>query len=54
LRAPRLDAWDPKGDLPAFRRAAQLRAQMKTLFETEMLQPYAPAKGIAGHPVLAP
>ncbi|WP_437656672.1 hypothetical protein [Sorangium sp. So ce1182] len=52
LRAIGFDAWDPKGDLPAFRGAAQLRAQMKTLFEREMLEPYAAAKGIPGHPVL--
>jgi hypothetical protein len=54
LRAIGFDAWDPKGDIPAFRGAAQLRAQMKTLFETEMLQPYARATGITGHPVLVP
>jgi hypothetical protein len=54
LRAIGFDAWDPKGDLPAFRGAVQLRAQMKTLFETAMLQPYAAARGISGRPVLVP
>jgi hypothetical protein len=52
LQAVGFEPWDPNGDLPAYLSAGQLRADMRSLFETEILRPYASVVGVSAVPIL--